>query len=243
MDGRSIEQNRRLIGTWRVPILGAFLCLVLGSSAARAEMITFRTTAGSTAGGLPVDATARFTTSNGEIVILLTNLETNPQSIAQNLSDLLFTVSTGQTIGTLANSSGTERTVAANGAYSDASLPKPSGWTLSAQAGQFFLNDLGAGGAGPAMTIIGPPNPNSNTYSNADSSLTGDSQNNPFIATEATFDLSVPGVTINSDITSVTFSFGTGSGINVSSSDVPEPANLFLLTIAAVPLLARRRRC
>jgi hypothetical protein len=89
--------------------------LAFAVTAAHADLIIYGTPSGSTAGGQPVSAQAQFTTSAGELSIELTNLQANPTSVVQNISDLFFTISTGQLSGTLSSSSGTERSVAKNG--------------------------------------------------------------------------------------------------------------------------------
>src|SRR5262245_15745697 len=94
-------------------ITGASL-LALGASA---NVITFTTPTGATTGGGPVNASATFITGNGTVTVTLNNLQANPTDVAQLLSDLEFTLSGGQTTGTLlpANSSAQQIFVAANG--------------------------------------------------------------------------------------------------------------------------------
>jgi hypothetical protein len=91
---------------------------VLGQ--ANAGTITYVTPSGATINGLPVDAEAVFTTGTDTLTITLTNLEANPTSVAQNLSDLTFTLS-GGTITSLSSSSGQEITVNSNGTFSPGS--------------------------------------------------------------------------------------------------------------------------
>src|SRR5262249_38675924 len=81
-------------------------------SPAHAGTITYVTPSGATSGGQAVDAEAVFTTGTHSLTITLTNLEANPTSVAQNLSDLSFTISGGSLTGaTLSSSSGQEITV------------------------------------------------------------------------------------------------------------------------------------
>jgi hypothetical protein len=217
---------------------------------AHAGSITYVTPAGSTAGGQPVDAEGVFTTSTGTITITLTNLEANPTSVVQNLSDLLFTV--GQ--GTLSSSTETgamsqEITVNSNGSFSlGATLTTPAavGWIYSSTSATGTLNVLGAGGAGPAHLIIGPPG-TGGTYSNANGSIAGNGPHNPFLDQTATFTLTAPNISASSTITSATFSFGTTSGVNVVGQAVPEPSSVVLGLaalglVAAVGLYRTRRR-
>ena len=72
---------------------------------ARADSVTFVTPSGSTSGGQPVDASATFTMGSGVVTIILTDLQTNPTSVGQLISDLDFVLSSGAT-GTLASSWG-----------------------------------------------------------------------------------------------------------------------------------------
>jgi hypothetical protein len=220
------------------------------SSAAAASTITYTTPVGSMQGVLPVDATATFVTSSGTIAITLTNLQANPTSVAQNLSDLFFTTSGGLTTSaTISSSSGVERTVADDGSYTNGSTVS-TGWGLDASAlGTIHLDDLN-GFAGPEHTIIGPPD-GSSLYSNAQGSIAGNGPHNPFLGQTASFLLLVPGVTADTQITSATFSFNTTSGNNVPGTPsctancltvTPEPATLTLFGSGLAFLGTRLRR-
>src|SRR5215472_9023400 len=108
--------------------LGALACgVALQVNASQ----TFMTPTGSTTGGQPVDASAVFTTGSGTVTITLNNLEANPTSVVQNLSDLSFTLSNGATSGTLASSSGMEVTVNGDGTFSTGATVSPTAWKLS----------------------------------------------------------------------------------------------------------------
>jgi hypothetical protein len=196
---------------------------------------------------LPVSATATFTTGNGTVLITLTNTQVNPTSVVQNLSDLSFTVITGQTTqytGTLTSSSGFEWTVYSGGSFSNGSAVA-TGWALSTVASQLELSLLGTATA-PEHTIIGPPDI-LGTYSNANASIAGNGPHNPFLGGPVTFNLSVPGATADSTITSATFSFGTTAGNNVAGNDspspspVPEPSALLLMGSGLLALGGRMR--
>src|SRR3954453_6973822 len=71
------------------------MLLALQAAPSQAPPVPYTTLDGSTQGGLPVAAAATFTTGAGTIQISLTNSLADPTSVIQNISDLLFTLSTG----------------------------------------------------------------------------------------------------------------------------------------------------
>ena len=155
----------------------------------------------------------------------LTNLQDNPTSVIQSLSDFELTLSTGQTSASLTSSSALERTIASNGTFTNGAVVS-TGWAADlSDIGVHVLGTL----IGPAHTLIGGPD-GSNVYSNANGSIAGNGPHNPFLAGTATFDLAVLGVTDDSLVTEVTFSFGTTEGNDVTiTRRVPEPSTLLLL--------------
>ncbi len=178
-----------------------------------------------------------------EVQLSLTNNQANPTSVIQNLSDVVFHFSTGQNSGSILSSSGTERTVNSDGTFA-AGPSVSTGWALSTNGTGLELDVLGTA-IGPAHTLIGPPGAG-NLYSNANGSIADNGPHNPFLFGPIVFDLSVPGVTTGSTVSSVDFSFGTTEGNDVSGtpSPVPEPTTLLLLgsTMAGLGALARLRR-
>src|SRR5712692_2154770 len=219
-----LSMTRKLIAQG---ILAALAALLL-APAAEASISTYNITAGTTVVGQPVSATVTFTTSANDIQISLTNLQNNPTSVIQNLSDLAFTLSTGQTSGSLLSSSALARTVHGNGAFTDGAVVS-TGWQLQTFGSGLRLYVLGTP-IGPAHTLIGGPD-GGNLYSNANGSIAANGPHNPFITGTATFDVQAIGVTAASLVDSATFSFGTAEGNNVLgvSGRVPVPSTLLLL--------------
>jgi hypothetical protein len=225
---------------------GAALALTLGAVPAQAGLFVFVTPPGSSTGGGPVSAEADLTVNPGSISITLKNLQANPTDVAQLLSDLSFTVSVGNLTGsTHTGASAQEITVNGNGTFTlGANLTTPAavGWVYSSTATTGTLDVLAAGGAGPAHLIIGPPG-GGGTYSNANGSIAGNGPHNPFLNQSAMFTITAPGVSTDTRITAVTFSFGTVSGVNIPGVMVPEPSSACLAIVGAAGLgLARRRR-
>jgi hypothetical protein len=226
-------------------LIAALVGLIVNVSvqAAHASTVTFVTPAGSTeSGGNPVNASATFTTSDGQIAVTLTDLLANPTTVAQLISDLSLTLSTGQTIGTLASSSGTQINVAANGTFTLGATAS-TGWGLNNNvSGGLQLDALGF--VGPALLIIGPPDAGG-VYSAANNSIAGNGPHNPFIDGSATFLLDVLGVTADTTVTTATFSFGTTEGDNVPGvPGVPLPGALplFGTGLVGLVLLGWRRK-
>jgi hypothetical protein len=219
---------------WRIQwIFAPAVLLGLAAPTANASIITYSTPSGSTADGLPASASATFTTSANTITVVLRNLQADPKSVIQNLSELFFTLNTRQNSGSLTSSNATERTVNGDATFSDGGSVS-TGWILSTSGLGFLLNDLaGPGHAGPAHTIIGPPNMGMGLYTSAKGSIAGNKPQNPFLNQFATFAINAPGVTANSLVDSATFSFGSDGDTFVPgvSGLVPEPGSLALVGI------------
>ena len=192
---------------------------------------------GVTLNDLPVSAKATFTTGDDSITVVIENLQVDPRSFIQCLSGLLFTLNSGQTVGTLIESSAVLRTVALDGTYTDGPGPVTTDWDLGSTIIGLSLYGMDAA-EWPAYRIIGPP-PESNVYDNSNGSIAGNKPHNAFLGENATFVLNVPGVTDASRITDVTFEFGTSPGNTVT---IPEPATMSLLTLGGLLILRRRRR-
>jgi hypothetical protein len=237
---------RRLLGSFSImgltSVAAAALAVLAGT--ARADTIYLSTAAGATDSvGDPVSATAVVTTGTNSVTVTLQNLLVNQKDVGQNISDFGFQLSSGTT-ATLDSSSGTERTVADNGSFTDGSTVS-TGWGLDATTtGLIHLNVLGTATA-PTHTIIGEPGAGG-TYSNANDSIakTGGSHN-PFLSGIVTFDLTVAGVTADTTLSNPFFSFGTTAGNNVTA--VPLPASMWgglgLLGVVAAVAARKRMAC
>ena len=207
---------------------------------AQAGSVTYSTPAGSSVSGLPVDAEAVFSVSNGMIDVTLTNLQGNPTSVAQLLSNVSFTVGGGGSVSgaSLSTSSGQEIAVDSTGSFTLGSSVS-TGWGLTSGTNTAGLDVLGTSTA-PTHLIIGPPGPGG-TYSNANGSIAGNKPHNPFLNTSATFAITGPGITSSTTINLVTFSFGTTPGVTVNGvrgTPVPEPSAQQLLGLGTLGLMA-----
>jgi hypothetical protein len=225
----------------RFVLIGSFGLVVL----LNAHGQTFITPSGSTAGGQAVDASVTFSLGSGTLDVTLKNLEANPTSVIQNLSDFSFILS-GVTGGSLTGASSPAfRTVAGDGSFTDAAGPTTPtgptgvGWVFSTSGSTYTLSVLAAGGAGPAHTLIGPPG-SGGTYSGANGSIAGNTPHNPFLDQSITFVFSIPGVTASTAILDPTFSFGTTAGVDVVGGPIapaPEPPTIFLILSGMLAML------
>lgn len=212
-------------------ILVAILVVALMAAPALATTVTFNLPTGSTTSGGPVSASAAFTPGNGEITVDIWNTQANVKDVAQNISDLFFTLSSGNAgTATIGTSSGLKRTVNSNKTYTDGGTVA-TGWALTKVGAGFELNVLGTP-VGPAHLIIGPASAD-NKYDSANGSIKGNGPHNPFLFGTAShpveFVLDIAGVTTGTTVSDVVFSFGTTPGINVPVPGVPIPPSALLL--------------
>ncbi len=231
----------RIVRTTGLLCLTAFL--------ACGTTISFQTPAGAIAGGQPVNATADFNVTAGTITLTLTNLIVNPTSVVQNVSGILFDVTspdlTKALIGSGFSGTGTPITINGSGNGSLGSSGATN-WALNDSGSLLAICAVCAGGPGPASTLIGQGVGGSQTtYSNANGSIAGNGPHNPFYYNVITFTITNPGITENTAISSVSFLFGTspdtigGTQIENLPPDAPEPAT-FSLAAGGLLLLGAR---
>jgi hypothetical protein len=164
------------------------------------------------------------------------------------ISDLDITINsgTGSTVGSsLANSLGSEITVNGDGTFILGSNVS-TGWVYTTGTPTTLsLDGLGAGAAGPKHLIIGPPGPG-NIYSNADGSIAGNGPHNPFLNQSAAFTITGSGLTADTIISGVDFSFGTVANAiivpGVPSTPLPGTLPLFASGLGALGLFGWRRK-
>jgi hypothetical protein len=229
--------------------VSASMLIALTHSLAFGTVVHFQTIPGGNVAGKPVDARATFTTSLNTISLKVDNLLADPNDVKQVIYDLLFSVSTGQNSGTISSITALERTISSGGTFTDGPILTRTGglidWDLNTDGSQLHLDRLTFPGQ-KKHGIVGPPNAGSNEYDDASGSITG-GPHNPFFGQTATFLLDVPGVTADSTITAVTFSFNTTPGNNVPGEQfvpTPEPGSAVLAAFGLCGLmgLAVRRR-
>jgi hypothetical protein len=198
-------------------------------------------------GLLPVSANAEFTTGAGFVDIKVWNTVVDQTSGQQSISDLAFILSNGalNTDVTGFTSSGLERTITTpppnddpnNGTFVDGAHVT-TGWGIDAYTGGIKLNVLGHL-APPFHLIVGLPNSGSGLYDNANASIGG--ENPQLFGTEldpVLFHLLVTGVTADTAVNFVQFSYGTNGAV------VPIPPSVLLMGsgLLGLGLVGWRRR-
>ena len=250
-----MQQRQKTNRNWTRGLLGsAILALTVASSAAWGTSISFTGTGTGTDGA--VSAQADFTTSDGLLTITLTNLLDADAivSAGQALSDISFDLS---------DAIGTVGTTSATGQFGDVSTTgqvtyvasdtwgqptsqtdtTPTRWFSNATYGTSSIMLEAIGGGQPSQ-MIAPFIADGGTYTSANN---GFGNFNAYVIGPATFTLALSGVTANTTISNVQFSFGTGPdtfipGTPVPSPGVPEPGALALIGLGLIVLTASRLR-
>lgn len=190
-----------------------------------------------TVGGQPVDATAQITISGTTVKVVLTDKYADPASVGSVLNGISFNVSGATGVsGLTADSANTVDLSGASPVYGSVSgATVASEFTLSNVGSLITLSSLGS--TGPDYLIIGPAG-----YDSANGSLQNGAHN-PFILETATFYFTLSGKASfsESDITSLTFLFGTSTDSSTSTITndipvVPEPSTVIAGALLLVPL-------
>lgn len=226
--------------TTRLMIIPSLLAAAAVSSA---SSFVFTTPPGSTVGDGAVSASATFVTGNGTLTIELADLLANPVSAGQLLSGLQFTLSSGNTGATLTGSSGQEINIA-NGVGQLGSAVS-AGWGFGNLQSGYVLCVICPGVSlpqpptvQPSHLIIGP-----GPYTDANGSINNNDPHNPFLNQTASFTFDAPGVTGNTTVSNVVFSFGTAWGSTVpGGGTVPEPGTMALIGTGGLAVFLIRRK-
>jgi len=221
-----------------------FSVMLVAASAAYGNSITFNSV--NTVGGQPVSADATFVTTAGELVITLQDTLANPTDIGQLVSDLQFSMNTGDTSATLSSSSADFITVNSGGSVTDNGTSS-TGWGFGSGtlgSGNYLLCVICGDGislpphVAPAELIIGP-----GPYTNANASIAGNGPHNPFMNQTATFTILDSNITNSTTISNVLFSYGTTFGLDGAGIPTPEPRSyVFLALVSGLIVLASRRK-
>jgi hypothetical protein len=185
-----------------------------------------------------VGGSATFTTGTNSISLTLTNTLSDLQSLAQTLSDISFDVSGGGSVTT----SSVTTTANLIGLVDNQTPTHSSGttnpWTLSGGSGSYLFTALN-GGDQTRSLILGPITNESTYCSPKCPDGLGNQNFNPYIDETATFTLGISGVTADSSISNVVFSFGTAPETLVG---VPIPAAVWLFGSGLIGLIGIARR-
>jgi hypothetical protein len=230
---------------------GILTLFLFGALAANAKQILFSTDPSATMGGNPVSASALFTTSSGQLTIVLSNLLANETSDGQAISGLEFNLS--QILAGTGTLTDTGTTVSvSNHVGTPDSTVVDAGWAFGTYNSENILCIICQSGltppdhtAPPSHLILGP-----GPYTNANGSITAHS---PYMDQTVTFTINNSSITENTDISGVIFKFGTNFSDSTQTTGIPsdpghseavtpEPGTLALAGIPALLLFAAARK-
>ena len=219
-------------------------------SSARATFIQY--TGSGTSAGVPVAASADFTTSAGQVSLTLQNTTVHTADAGQLLTGIRFTLAPiPGSVATMTSATAIPRTIAANGSYVDgASQSILNTWESGFSGGVYQLDF----NPNAEFGIVGPADGETasvaGNYALANGSIKANPGHNPFTAKSATFTLSSAGITAGTTVTGVTFIYNTGLSTFINATQgtpppapVPEPSTVgFGLAVLGACGAARRRK-
>jgi hypothetical protein len=231
----------------------AAIVLLAGAPALQADSVFLYGYTG-TLGNVPVDALAQFTLLNDQIQVAIWNLQADTKTVGSTIGAVDFVLSGQQTGGAIIGRSGMEASLrtgsnvtpetAPGGTEAFTNDPYPN-WQLTASS--YYTNGLQLTAliGNNQKTILGPPNPSTNVFTNVNPSITN---HNPYLytpnlSTPVQFVLSVPGVSANDSVLRVGFNFGASPGtVGAASLVTPEPASFCLVGTGLLGALLWRRK-
>ena len=195
--------------------------------------------------GQAVNALVTFNLTGGTLTVTMQNLISNEQDVGQAISGLKFNLA-GLSANPTETGTATTETVAANGSTTLHTGTSLVGWTATTSLSAVSLSAFGTGQ--PDQTILGAPN-SSGVYSNANSSIAGNSPHNDFTDQIATFTFTgLTGVNTNASLSSLLSNIQVGFGTNntdyLSGTLVPtpEPTTWLLSGFALCGIALTRRK-